>query len=121
MRIAICENSALAAEQLRGWVEQFCVLYQVPAVLQSFLSADSFAAQREPFDIVYMGFGGSAGFVQARLLREQNRDCHIILIDDTTEYAVRGVRLHCTDYILRPVQFHNVVQSMRLALRGLRG
>ena len=33
MRIAVCENSPESAERLRGWIQQFCALYQVPAVL----------------------------------------------------------------------------------------
>ena len=73
---------------------------------------------KEPVDIVFLGFGGSTGFYQARLLRERDRRCRIILVDDTPEYAVRCVRLHCTDFILRPVDFRRVVQSMRLALGG---
>jgi hypothetical protein len=43
------------------------------------------------------------------------------LIDDTPEYAIRGVRIHCTDFILRPVEFRHVVRSMRLATGGWRG
>ena len=45
-------------------------------------------------------------------------DIEIILVDDTQEYAVRGMRLHCTDFILRPVEFRHIVRSMNLALRG---
>ena len=116
MRIAVCENSPEAAEQLRDWIEQFCCLYQVPAVFQCFSSPGSFAAEQERFDIVYMGFGGSSGFSQARQLRERDRGCRVILVDDTPEFAIRGMRLHCVDFILRPVQFRNVVRSMRLAL-----
>ena len=51
-------------------------------------------------------------------LRERDPDCKIILVDDTQEFAVRGMRLHCTDFILRPVEFRHIVRSMNLALRG---
>ena len=118
MRIAICENSQASAEQLRSWIEQYCVLYEIPAALHCFLSPGSFADATERFDIVFMGFGGSIGFYQARLLRERDRLCRIVLVEDTQEYAVRCVRLHCTDFILRPVAFQRVVQSLRLALGG---
>ena len=116
MRIAVCENSPESAERLRDWIQQFCILYQVPAVLECFSSPDGFAEEPEPFDIVYMGFGGSSGFSQARQLRDRDRECRIILVDDTPEFAIRGMRLHCVDFILRPVQFRNVVRSMGLAL-----
>lgn len=118
MRIAVCENAAAPAERLRFWIEQYCQCYHLTAVLRCFISPEVFSACREPFDIVYLGFGGNTGFLQARLLRERDRFCRIILIDDTQEFAVRCVRLHCTDFILRPVEFRHIVRSMDLALRG---
>lgn len=118
MRIAVCENSQAAMDQLHGWIAQYCALYRIEAVFRCFLSADAFASCGERFDIVFLGFGGNTGFYQARLLRERDQNCRIIPMDDTQEYAVRYVRLHCTDFILRPVGFPGVVRSMRLALGG---
>ena len=118
MNIAVCENSPAAAERMRGWIEQYCRLYQVPAVLECFLSAGAFSARGGRFDIVDLCTGGNAGFCQARQLRERDPECKIILVDDTQAFAVRGKRLHCTDFILRPVEFRHIVRSMNLALRG---
>lgn len=118
MRIAICENSAAAAQKLCGWVEQYCRLYQVPAVLECFSSSAAFSDCGGQFAIAFLGTGGSAGFYQARQLRERDPACKIILMDDTQEFAIRGMRLHCTDFILRPVEFRHIVRSMNLALRG---
>lgn len=117
MNIAVCENSAAAAKQMRIWIEQYCKLYHVPAVLECFFSSAAFAAHKQPFDIVYLCSGGNAGFYQARQLRERDSNCQIILVDDTQEFAVQGMRLHCTDFILRPVEFRHIVRSMNLALR----
>lgn len=119
MKIAVCENSRPAAEQLCGWIEQYCLLYQVPVTLECFLSADAFSTWNGRFYAAFLGFGGNAGYVQARQLRERDKDCRIILVDDTQEFAVRGVRIHCTDFILRPVKFRHVVRSMNLALGGI--
>ena len=116
MYIAVCENSTTAAERLRGWIEQYCRLYHVPAVLECFPSAAAFSACGRRFDIVYLCSGGSTGFYQARQLRERDPDCRIILVDDTQAFAVQGMRLHCTDFILRPLEFRHVVRSMDLAL-----
>ena len=58
------------------------------------------------------------GELNARQLRERDPACKIILVDDTQEFAIRSMRLHCTDFILRPVEFRHIVRSMNLALRG---
>ena len=118
MNIAVCENSAAAAHQLRNWIEQNSRLYRVPAVLECFLSPAAFDSCGSRFSIVYLCAGGRTGFYQARQLRERDPECKIILVDDTQEFAVQGMRLHCTDFILRPVEFRHVVRSMNLALRG---
>ena len=118
MNIAVCETSAAAAEEMRNWIEQYCRLYHVPAVLECFHSAAAFSARGGRFDIVYLCTGGNTGFFQARQLRERDPDCRIILVDDTQAFAVRGMRLHCTDFILRPVECRHIVRSMNLALRG---
>lgn len=118
MRIAVCENSGADAERMSTWLRQYCSLYQLPAVIRCFLSPEAFAAREERFDIVYIGFGGATGFLQARRLRERDPECRIVLMDDTQEFIIRCVRIHCSDFILRPVEFRHIVRSMRLAARG---
>lgn len=118
MRIAVCDNTLAAVEQLRGWIEQYCLLYQIPVEIQPFLTPEAFAAWEGRFELVFLGFGGQSGFLQARLLRERDYRCKIVLMDDTQQFAVQGVRIHCTDFILRPVEFRHIVRSMRLATGG---
>ena len=52
------------------------------------------------------------------MLRERDHNCRIVLVDDTQQFAVQGVRIHCTDLIIRPVEFRHVVRSMRLVTGG---
>lgn len=121
MRIAVCGNSPGELGQLRLWLEQFCVLYGILPELQAFSAVEAFTAVSPPgaFQVVFVGFGGSRGFLAARTLRERDKHCRIILIDDTPEYSVRGVRLHFSDFILRPLDFPCVVRSMKLAMGGV--
>lgn len=118
MRIAVCENTQAAVERLRGWIEQYCLLYQLSADVQCFLTAEAFSGCKGRFDMAFVGFGGNTGFLQARMLRERDHSCRIILLDDTQQFAVQGVRIHCTDFILRPVEFRHIVRSMGLATGG---
>lgn len=117
MRIAVCENSAADAGRTCAWLRQYCALYQLPVAITCFLTPEAFAARKERFDIVYIGFGGATGFLHARRLREQDPECRIVLMDDTQEFTIQCVRIHCLDFILRPVEFRHIVRSMRLAAR----
>lgn len=117
VRVALCDNSVSSAEQIQNWISRYCELYGYSASFRTFLSPDSFFTSKETFEAVFFGFGGGTGFLAARALRERDRNCKIILIDDTPEYAIRSVRLHCSDFILRPVDFRKIVRSMQLAGR----
>lgn len=120
MRIAVCSNSVGELEQLSLWLERFCVLYSILPELQTFSAVKAFTAASPPgaFQVAFIGFGGSRGFLAARALRERDKHCRIILMDDTPEYSVRGIRLHFTDFILRPLEFPRIVRSMKLAMGG---
>jgi len=113
MTVAVCEHSVEAARWLRSCVEEYCALYHVPLALECFTTPEAFLRGGR-FEAVFLGFGGSTGFLAARALRDRDRSCRVVLIDDTPEYAVQSLRIHCTDFILRPVTFSKVVQSMRL-------
>ena len=82
MNIAVCENNVVSAERLCSWIEQYCRLYQVPAVLRCFFSAAEFFAHGERFDIVYYCAGGSTGFCQARQLRERGWQVRCFLLGE---------------------------------------
>ena len=118
MRIAVCGNSTADAECLRGWIDQYCILYGIHASLRCFHRPEELSGAEERFDAAFVGFGGQTGFLQARLLRERDSVCKIVLMDDTQEFAVQGIRIHCTDFIIRPVEFKHIVRSMGLITRG---
>lgn len=69
------------------------------------------------FSGVFLGVGDSAGFLAARRVREEDRGCEVVLIDDTQRYVVNSYRIHVTDYVLRPLTRERVDRSMDRILR----
>ncbi len=115
MHIAVCDSVRQDAEHMERWIREYCALYQLPVSLRVFHDPEEFNACQDRFDLSYICFGGSTGFLRARLLRERDKNCRIVLVDDTREFAVASMRIHCTDFILRPVTFSHIVRSMGLA------
>ena len=121
MRIAVCDNHAATAAQISTWVRQYGSLYGLELhEIQCFTDPEQFGMQERSFDVAFLGFGGSVGLRAAQRLRSRDHRCRIILMDDTMEHALHGMRLHCTNFVLRPVEFHHIVLSMLLVLRGHR-
>ena len=49
-------------------------------------------------------FGDTKGFLCARRVWEADRNCRVVLIDDTDRYAIAGYRIHLKDFLLRPYE-----------------
>lgn len=117
MRFVVCTKQAEERTQLCRWIERYCALCNLPAGVVC-VDTPAQLAQFQPggIQVAFIGFGGGTGFLAARALRERDRACRIILIDDTAEYAINGLHLHFADFILRPVEFRHVVRGIRLAM-----
>ena len=48
-------------------------------------------------------YGDVRGFLFARRVREEDSGCRVILLDDTDRYAIRGLRIHSGDFLIRPI------------------
>lgn len=118
MRIAVCDSSLERASSMEAWVRQYCQLYGLTPSLERFSGQTELEASDAGFDAAFIGLGGERGFLAARRLRERNASCRIVLVDDTGEFAVRSVRIHCTDFLMRPLTFGKVARSMSLVMRG---
>ena len=119
MRIAVCDNHAATAEQICAWVRQYGSLYGLNFhEVRSFTDPALFGSEEDGFDIAFMGFGGSEGLHAVQQLRSRDEQCRVILVDDTKEHTLHGMRLHCINFVLRPVEFRHIVQSMHLITRG---
>ncbi len=63
-----------------------------------------------------VGYGDVKGFLCARRIREEDGGCRVILLDDTDRYAIRGLRIHLTDYLVRPVEESRLRAAIRRML-----
>ena len=119
MRIAVCGISPAETEQLCGLIEGYCGDRGLGAELCPASSLDMFWELFSPgcWPCVVLGQEDTAGFLAARRLREQDRACRILLISDTDRFALQSIRLHVTDFILRPVSAPRMNRGMDLLLR----
>lgn len=116
MRVVIGTTQPEEGLRLREWIERYCEVCGLTASVFC-VQTPAQLAQLAPgaAQIAFIGFGGGTGFRAARALVERDRACRIILIDDTAEFAIKGIHLHFADFILRPVEFRHIVRSLRLA------
>jgi len=121
MRIAVCVKCGDEQATLVKWIGQYCDIYGVACTITTTGDPEELLGwcRDEPFQLVFLGLGGQDGLLATRRLREMDKNCAIVMIDDTAENAVKGVRLHVADYMVRPVEFKKLVRAMKLALAGV--
>ena len=117
MRIGVCDRNEMAVRQLVGWITRYCESCAIEPEIGGYINCDDMilAASIYRFDLFYISFDGPDGFLSARRVRDKEKTSKIILISDSAEYALMGMRLHVIDYIVKPVAFEDIARAMKRA------
>jgi len=120
MIVATLTDDIALTVQLSVWLKQYCGLYQISPSLMEFSKTEDLlaAARTNHMDVIFIGLSGPEGFLHARRIAEERPECSLVMIADTPEYAVKCMRLHFKDYIVRPVEFKSFVRAMKLSSIG---
>ena len=106
MRIAVCSPNAEEARLISRIIEEEAAAAHTSAETVEFRSENALWQAFAPgkYRGVVVGYGDVRGFLCARRLREEDGTCRVILLDDTDLYAIRGLRIHLTEYLVRPLE-----------------
>ena len=106
MQIAVCCPGEEETGRICRIIEEQASAARKNAETVAFRTEDALWRAFAPgrFSGAVIGYGDVQGFLCARRLREEDRDCRVILLDDTDRYAIRGLRIHLTDYLVRPLE-----------------
>lgn len=106
MQIAVCCSDENELERVSALIDDLCARTKRKATAVTFRSEDVFWAAFWPgrFHGIIIGYGDVKGFLCARRVREEDSSCRVILLDDTDRYAIRSLRIHLSDYLVRPME-----------------
>ncbi len=105
MRIAVCSTDEREIARICSLLDLCAASVRRRVMIEAFRSEDRFREVFRPgyFYGAVVCYGDARGFLLARSVREQDSDCRVILLDDTDRYAIRGLRIHVNDFLIRPV------------------
>ena len=106
MQIAVCCPNTDEVRRICRIIEDQAAKAHKNAETVAFRSENALWRAFAPgrFDGAVVGYGDVRGFLCARRLRESDSACRVILLDDTEHYAIRGLRIHLSDFVLRPAE-----------------
>jgi len=120
MRIAICEDNAVQAEMLRGYVEKWGEENHKPVEISCFQSAEEFLFYwpcDAQFEVAFLDIelGQVDGMDLARTIRKQDRNMVLIFTTGLKGYVFRGYEVKAYRYMLKPLKAEDVYNVMAKA------
>ena len=106
MQVAVCCPETREALWICHMIEERAAETHRSADTVSFPTENALWQAFSPgrFRGAVVGYGDVRGFLCARRMREEDSACRVVLLDDTDRYAIRGLRIHLADCMVRPLE-----------------
>ena len=106
MNIAIIDDIASDAEQLKRIITSYFENRQIPTEIRYFSSAEAFFDDYRPgnFQILFLDIymDGMTGMEAAKELRKTDTDCLLVFTTTSTDHALEGFQVRALHYLVKP-------------------
>ena len=109
LRIAIVEDEAACAEQIRGYIGQYAETTGQAFEVHVFADGADILQNYEPrYDIILLDIEMPKvdGMQAAQAIREKDETVVLIFITNMAQYAIRGYSVGALDFIMKPVSYY---------------
>lgn len=123
IRFAIVEDEEKQIELLRGYLNRFSEENGEPVSIRCFSDGYAIADHyTSDYDIILMDIemGLMNGMEAAEEIRKTDEEVVIIFITNMAQYAIRGYSVDALDYVLKPVSYAALEQSLKRAMRHVK-
>ena len=128
MRVAICEDNADDAAEIRSYLEQHFERNGFMGDIDVFDSGEALLASFSPafFDVVFLDvyMGGMTGVEAARVIRRVDPDCALVFITTDAGHMPEGFALRAASYVVKPVTTEQMetalLQCRRIFMKNAR-
>jgi len=107
LRIAICEDIADDAAEIRAYLEQHFERNGFVGEIDTFATGEALLASFSPgaYDIVFLDIylDGISGIDAARKIRDTDPDCTLVFITIDSAHMPAGFALRAASYVVKPI------------------
>lgn len=109
MNIALCDDSPIELDEIRGYLEEYRCRRPFPSLtLFPFEHGEDLlrAAERIPFDLCLLDIlmPGLSGIETARMLKSIRPAAAVVFLTSTPDFALDAFQVRAKNYLLKPVQ-----------------
>ena len=114
MKIAVCEDEKVIAEELASQVQKFVNESNLEADIDIYYDCEKFTAAASVYDLALLDimFDGKNGIDAARELRNRGLKTTIIFITSYSEYVYEGYEVGAFRFLLKPIDENSLKQAI---------
>ena len=128
MRIAICEDDAADAAEIRCYLEQHFAQNGFVGDIETYSSGEDLLSAFSPgaFDVIFIDvyLGRMTGVEAARAIRSRDPDCALVFITANPAHMPEGFALRAASYVVKPITREQMdtalLQCRRIFLKNAR-
>ena len=105
MKIAICEDEKVIAEEIASHVKSYVNESGLEAVIDVFNSSEAFLRSATVYDLALLDivFSGKSGIDAAREIRKRGLKTAVVFITSYNEYVYEGYEVGAFRFLLKPI------------------
>lgn len=105
MKIAICEDEKVIAEEIASHVKSYVNESGLEAVIDVFNSSEAFLRSATVYDLALLDimFSGKSGIDAAREIRNRGLKTAVVFITSYNEYVYEGYEVGAFRFLLKPI------------------
>jgi len=116
MNIAVCEDKRADLDALCAYINDYCAGQSYVCNITAFETGEALLDAFSPggFDLLFLDIllPGISGVDVARRIRESDRDCMLIFITTSEDFAMEGFHVHASGYIVKPVNHEKIAGAL---------
>ena len=119
MRIALVDDSVNDRKELRRLLEQYADGKQELLELKEYEDGEDFVRDYRPdYDLIILDIEMAYmnGMEAARTIRRMDEQVPLIFVTNMPQYAIEGYKVRAMDYLLKPVSFFAMSETVSRAL-----
>jgi len=120
MKIAICEDTPSDSAKLCAYITNYCEQHCYDGQIVTFDTGEALLADFSPgaFDLVFLDIilPGLSGMKVAQKIWKTDRDCSLVFITVSEDYALESFSVQAKSYVVKPIEqnkMNDVMHTLR--------
>lgn len=122
MIIGLCDDDVIDRNFIKFCLDKYSTVNNMEYELYEYENGEDLIADlpNHQFDVflldIYMH--NMSGIEVAEAIRERDKEVLIVFITSSKDYAMEGYRVHAVDYLLKPISYERICETMEWILHN---